>query len=118
LMLRHSWAMWSTFFDDDTAAVNAELELLPAMRDPQVRQLATRAAGLSLDTLKTLLGMLGQARQFEGLPTATPSRAAAAAVSRPERQSVRAQSASGTTETSPRVADARGTVIQLATSQT
>ena len=56
----------SYFFDEDTtAAVHADLEL--AMRDPQVRQLATRAAGLSPDTLKTLLGMVERARQLEGL---------------------------------------------------
>jgi transcriptional regulator with XRE-family HTH domain len=59
----------SYFFDDDVAAqVDTELELLTAMRDPQVRQLATRAAGLSPDTLKTLLGMIERARQLEGLP--------------------------------------------------
>jgi transcriptional regulator with XRE-family HTH domain len=58
----------SYFFDEDAAAqVDAELELLAAMRDPQVRQLATRAAGLSPDTLKTLLGMVERARQLEGL---------------------------------------------------
>ena len=58
----------SYFFDEETAAqVDAELELLAAMRDPQVRQLATRAAGLSADTLKTLLGMVERARQLEGL---------------------------------------------------
>ena len=54
------------FFDEDVAAqVDADLEL--AMRDPQVRQLVTRAAGLSADTLKTLLGMVERARQLEGL---------------------------------------------------
>jgi transcriptional regulator with XRE-family HTH domain len=58
----------SYFFDEATAAqVDAELELLAAMRDPQVRRLATRAAGLSADTLKTLLGMVERARQLEGL---------------------------------------------------
>jgi transcriptional regulator with XRE-family HTH domain len=58
----------SYFFDEETtAAVDAELELLAGMRDPQVRQLATRAAGLSPDTLKTLLGMVERARQLEGL---------------------------------------------------
>ena len=59
----------SYFFDDETAAqVDAELELLAAMRDPQVRRLATRAAGLSPDTLTMLLGMVERARQLEGLP--------------------------------------------------
>jgi transcriptional regulator with XRE-family HTH domain len=59
----------SYFFDEDVAAqVEAELELLAAMRDPQVRRLATRAAGLSPDTLTMLLGMVDRARQLEGLP--------------------------------------------------
>jgi transcriptional regulator with XRE-family HTH domain len=59
----------SYFFDDDLAAqVDAELELLTATRDPQVRELASRAAGLSPDTLKTLLGLVERARQLEGLP--------------------------------------------------
>ena len=58
----------SYFFDEETAAaVDAELQLLAAMRDPHVRQLATRAAGLSPD-LKTPLGMVERARQLEGLP--------------------------------------------------
>ena len=67
----------SYFFDEDVAAqVEAELELLAAMRDPQVRRLATRAAGLSPDTLTMLLGMVDRARQLEGLPDgdAQPSR--------------------------------------------
>jgi transcriptional regulator with XRE-family HTH domain len=59
----------SYFFDDDTtAAVDAELQLLTAMRDPMVRDLATRAAGLSPATLSTLIDMTSRARQLEGLP--------------------------------------------------
>jgi transcriptional regulator with XRE-family HTH domain len=57
------------FFDDETAAaVDAELELLTALRDPVVRTLATRAAGLSAETLNTLIDMTNRARQLEELP--------------------------------------------------
>jgi hypothetical protein len=56
------------FFDDDTTRViDAELDLIVALRDPQVRQLATSAAGLSPETLKTLTNMIERARQLEGL---------------------------------------------------
>lgn len=59
----------SYFFDEAAAAaVDAELELLSALRDPQVRELATRAAGLSAETLNTLIDMTTRARQLEGLP--------------------------------------------------
>jgi transcriptional regulator with XRE-family HTH domain len=58
----------SYFFDEDTAAaVDAELELLTALRDPLVRNLATHAAGLSPETLTTLIDMTNRARQLEGL---------------------------------------------------
>ncbi|MBI4943603.1 MAG: helix-turn-helix transcriptional regulator [Actinobacteria bacterium] len=56
------------FFDDEAAAaVDAELALLTALRDPKVRELATRAAGLSPETLSTLIDMTSRARQLEGL---------------------------------------------------
>jgi transcriptional regulator with XRE-family HTH domain len=59
----------SYFFDEETTAkVDAELELLSALRDPKVRELATRAAGLSGETLTTLIDMTKRARQLEGLP--------------------------------------------------
>jgi hypothetical protein len=59
----------SYFFDEVTAAkVDAELELLSALRDPKVRELATWAAGLSGETLTTLIDMTKRARQLEGLP--------------------------------------------------
>lgn len=57
------------FFDEETAAaVDAELHLLTALRDPKVRELATRAAGLSDETLSTIIDMTSRARQLEGLP--------------------------------------------------
>jgi transcriptional regulator with XRE-family HTH domain len=56
------------FFDEaTTAAVDAELALLHALRDDQVRQLATRASGLSPETLKMMIDMVERARQLEGL---------------------------------------------------
>jgi transcriptional regulator with XRE-family HTH domain len=58
----------SYFFDEDTAAApDADLELRTAVRDPLVRQLATHAAGLSPETLTTLIHMTHRARQLEGL---------------------------------------------------
>ena len=63
----------SYFFDEEAAAaVDAELELLTALRDPQVRELAARAAGLSAQTLSTLIDMTTRARQLEGLPDGPP----------------------------------------------
>jgi transcriptional regulator with XRE-family HTH domain len=67
----------SYFFDEETAAVvDAELELLTALRDDRVRELATRAAGLSPETLDTLIDMTRRARQLEGLAdgVASPAR--------------------------------------------
>jgi transcriptional regulator with XRE-family HTH domain len=59
----------SYFFDDELAArVDEQLELLAAFRDPQVRELAVKASGLSPETLKTVLDMVDRARELEGLP--------------------------------------------------
>ena len=64
----------SYFFDEETAAVvDAELELLTALRDERVRELATRAAGLSAETLDALIDMTRRARQLEGLPAGATS---------------------------------------------
>jgi transcriptional regulator with XRE-family HTH domain len=58
----------SYFFDEDTAArVDDQLELLVALRDDQVRQVAVLANGLSAETLETITTMLERARQLEGL---------------------------------------------------
>ncbi|HLI52106.1 MAG TPA: helix-turn-helix domain-containing protein [Thermomicrobiaceae bacterium] len=57
------------FFDDEAAArIDAELELLTALRDASVRQLALRAHGLSSESLATLIEMIERVRQLEGLP--------------------------------------------------
>lgn len=61
------------FFDDDAMArVDAELELLTALRDGGVRQVALRASGLSPASLEAIRDMVERVRQLEGLPEAQP----------------------------------------------
>jgi transcriptional regulator with XRE-family HTH domain len=56
------------FFDDELARqVDAQLELAAGLRDPAVRELATRAVGLSAEALGTLTAMVEHVRQLEGL---------------------------------------------------
>jgi len=58
----------SYFFDEEAAhRVDAELELLAALRDHDVRQVALRASGLSSGSLAAIAAMIEQARQLEGL---------------------------------------------------
>jgi len=65
------------FLDDETAArVDEQLDLLAAFRDPQVRELAVKASGLSPETLRTVLDMVDRARELEGLPKAPVTAAA------------------------------------------
>ena len=57
------------FFDDDAAAqIDAELALLTALRDAEVRQVALRASGLSTESLHTIAEMIERVRRLEGLP--------------------------------------------------
>ena len=66
------------FFDDAAAArIDAELELLAALRDAGVRQLALRAHGLSPASLTTLAHMIERVRELEGLPDAPRAQASA-----------------------------------------
>jgi transcriptional regulator with XRE-family HTH domain len=59
----------SYFFEDEVARrVEAELELLAALRDAGVHRLALRASGLSPESLHTIAGMIERVRQLEGLP--------------------------------------------------
>jgi hypothetical protein len=60
----------AAYFFDDVAAerINAQLEVLAAMRDSQVRSVAMRAAGLSPDTLMAIASIIDNARRIEGLP--------------------------------------------------
>jgi transcriptional regulator with XRE-family HTH domain len=57
------------FFDDEAAEqIDAELELLGALRDAGVRHLALRAAALTPQTVQALTEMVERARQIEGVP--------------------------------------------------
>ena len=57
------------FFDDAAATrIEAELDLLMALRDTPVRQLALRATGLSPESLRAINEMIERVRQLEGLP--------------------------------------------------
>jgi transcriptional regulator with XRE-family HTH domain len=58
----------SYFFDEDEAErIDAELDLLAALRDASVRQVALRASGLSAQTLRAITEMIDRARQLDGL---------------------------------------------------
>lgn len=61
------------FFDDAAAArIDAELDLLAAMRDASVKRIALRAAGLSPESLGAIAEMIERVRQLEGLPPREP----------------------------------------------
>jgi transcriptional regulator with XRE-family HTH domain len=91
------------FFDDALSrGPDDELELLVALREPGVRELARRAAGLSPAALAALAGMVDHARRLEGLPPVLPddpdgrtrpgaedAAAAAGSVRRPRRSRAR-----------------------------
>lgn len=63
------------FFDEDAAErIDAELELLSAMRDSSVRQMALRATGLSKESLESITGIIENARRIEGLSDDAPGR--------------------------------------------
>ena len=56
------------FFDEDMAGqFDMHLELAGALRNPAVRELATRAVGLSAEALETLTAIVEHARRLEGL---------------------------------------------------
>lgn len=59
------------FVDDEIAArIDAELDLLVALRDAPVRQIALRVVGLSEESLATISDMIERVRQLEGLSDA------------------------------------------------
>lgn len=63
------------FFDEDTAeAVDAQLSLLVTMRDASVRDVALRAAGLSVESLAAIQAVIEHARRLEGLGDPEPGR--------------------------------------------
>jgi len=58
------------FFDESVSKrVDAQLQLLGAMRDSGVDQIALRSFGLSADTLQAIAQIIENARKAEGLPT-------------------------------------------------
>lgn len=58
------------FFDDDIAAqLGAELDLLVALRDASVRDIALRVAELSPGSLEAIRGMIDQVRELEARST-------------------------------------------------
>ncbi|MFE5536916.1 helix-turn-helix domain-containing protein [Streptomyces sp. NPDC056519] len=64
------------YFVDRAAAerTRAEIDLLSALRDGDVRKVALRASGLSSDSLKMVSTVIEHARKLEGLPTEDPAR--------------------------------------------
>lgn len=75
----------SYFFDDDAAGrIEAELEMLAALRDAGVRRVAMRAVGLSPQSLEAIQTIIESVRQVEGL--ADPSAAHQAPRSRAETE--------------------------------
>lgn len=70
------------FLDPDLAReTDAQLGILAAMRDAQVRSVALRAAGLSPDTLAAIQSIIEGARRLEGLPETAPEQGDDAAAS-------------------------------------
>jgi transcriptional regulator with XRE-family HTH domain len=62
------------FLDDDASRrMDEQLELLAALRDNAIRNVALRAAGLSAPSLEAIHGMIEHARRIEGLPDSPPS---------------------------------------------
>ncbi|MEU6715812.1 helix-turn-helix domain-containing protein [Nonomuraea sp. NPDC046802] len=59
------------FFDDEVAAkIDAELELVTAMRDNDVQQIALRSKDLTPQNRSAILTIIDQIRQMQGLPPA------------------------------------------------
>lgn len=63
----------SYLIDPDTdSKIEKQLELLQALRDRGVRDLAMRASGLTPETISSLAAMIDQARKLEQLPPMVP----------------------------------------------
>jgi len=57
------------FFDESAVErIDAELDLLAALRDASVRHLALRAFGLSPESLRAITEIVDNVRKLEGLP--------------------------------------------------
>lgn len=62
------------FFDDEASEkIEAEMDVVAAMRDGEVRQVAARVNGLSSKSLAGLLRMIDALRDIEGLGNTTPN---------------------------------------------
>ncbi|WP_435178858.1 Secondary metabolite protein [Actinacidiphila sp. bgisy145] len=59
----------SYFFEEEVAARTlAEIDVVTAMRDADVRRVALRANGLSVGSLQMVAAVIDQARRLEGIP--------------------------------------------------
>ena len=59
------------FLDEEARArIDAQLDLLAAMRDARVSRIALRSFGLSAESLQAIAGVIENARRLEGLPDA------------------------------------------------
>jgi transcriptional regulator with XRE-family HTH domain len=58
----------SYFFDEDTSAIDAQLDMLATLRDNPAQRLALRAADLSPGGFAAIRAMVEHARAVEGLP--------------------------------------------------
>lgn len=57
------------FFDDDIAgAYDADMDLIAAVRDPDVREIAVQAAGLTPAGRRAVLALIDSTRQLTGQP--------------------------------------------------
>jgi transcriptional regulator with XRE-family HTH domain len=63
----------SYLLGDDGEEVAEEIRLLVALRDNDVRQLALRSQGLSVDSRKAIAAMIEQLRRAEGLSDEGPA---------------------------------------------
>jgi transcriptional regulator with XRE-family HTH domain len=63
------------FFDDEAASrIGAELGVLNALKDARVQMVALRAAGLSSQSLDTIVEIVDRVRDLEGLPRGDAAR--------------------------------------------
>jgi len=53
--------------------IDSQLDLLQALRDSRVRDMAMRASGLTPDALNSITAMINHARELEKLPPVTPA---------------------------------------------
>ena len=61
------------FFPEDARHDEVPADLVAALRDDKVREMALRAAGLSDRSLEAITGMINSARAVEGLPDSNES---------------------------------------------